>query len=255
MSSWREMNSEGKELQSGTIAIEIGDAEIVCDWRGAAYIPDHNLLMFSDLHFEKGSSFARRGTFIPPYDTHETLGRVDEMVAKYNPSTVICLGDSFHDESGHSRIPSNIYEGILRLANGRDWCWISGNHDPTAPATLPGYAADELAVGVLTFRHEPLADNVVGEVSGHLHPAARIIHRGRTVHRMCFATDGNRLIMPAFGSFTGSLNVLAPAYQLLFDWGQMQALLLGKGRIYPIPAALLATDRSCLSRQERRSHA
>ncbi len=241
--------------RTGIYSIDVQGVEILCDWRGAAYVPGHRLLIFSDLHFEKGSSFARRGSFVPPYDTHETLGRVARVVEDYNPSIVVCLGDNFHDDYGHDRIPDEIYEEILRVEEGRDWCWISGNHDPSAPTRLPGFFADELAIGGLAFRHEPHANSVPGEISGHLHPAARIFRRGRTVRRNCFACDGTRLIMPAFGAFTGSLNVLAPAYESLFDWSRMQALLLGDRRIYPIPAAHLVPDRSCIVKERSRHRA
>ncbi|MEX0345309.1 MAG: ligase-associated DNA damage response endonuclease PdeM [Rhizobiaceae bacterium] len=241
--------------RTGIFPIEVAGVEVLCDWRGAAYVPNHRLLTISDLHFEKGSSFARRGSFVPPYDTHETLGRVARIVEDYDPAVVVCLGDSFHDDNGHDRIPDEIFKDIVRLEDGRDWCWISGNHDPSAPSKLPGFSADELAIGGLVFRHEPHADSAAGEISGHLHPAARIFRRGRTVRRTCFACDRNRLIMPAFGAFTGSLNVLAPAYESLFDWPRMQALLLGDRRIYPIPATHLVPDRSCVIKEKSRHRA
>lgn len=228
----------------GVLSVSVGGEEAVCDWRGTAYFPAYRLLVFSDLHLEKGSSFARRGSFIPPYDTHNTIKRVDQLIGDYDPKVVICLGDSFHDDEGHGRIPTLVENEIAALAHKRDWCWISGNHDPTAPSNMPGFAADEIAIGGLVFRHEPHEGPVNGEISGHLHPAARIHRRGRSVRRVCFARDGSRMIMPAFGAFTGSLNVLAEAYEGLFNWSELQALLLGDRRIYPIAATQLVPDRA-----------
>ncbi len=234
----------GGTSDSGAISVRIAGEDALCDWRGAAYFPTHRILVISDLHFEKGSSFARRRQFIPPYDTHQTLRRVRQVIEDYDPAVVICLGDSFHDAEGHQRIPGEIEREITALAARRDWIWISGNHDPYAPTTLPGFSAEELAIGNLVFRHEPLTGTAPGEVSGHLHPAARIVRRGRTVRRTCFALDGSRMVMPAFGAFTGSLNVLSSAYDELFDWPKMRALLLGNERVYPIAASALVPDRA-----------
>lgn len=239
----------------GIFPIQIAGEEVVCDWRGAAYLSTHRLLVFSDLHLEKGSSFARRGSFVPPYDTHNTIRRVDEVIGDYDPKHVICLGDSFHDDEGHGRMPAVVEDEIAALAKGRDWCWISGNHDPSAPDNLPGFAADEIAIGNLVFRHEPHGGPVRGEICGHLHPAARIHRRGRSVRRVCFACDGARMIMPAFGAFTGSLNILADAYERLFNWSELQALLLGDRRIYPIAADQLVPDRANAIRTAKRRRA
>jgi metallophosphoesterase superfamily enzyme len=122
---------------------------------------------------------------------------------------------------------------------GRDWFWIAGNHDPDAPADLPGETVRELAVASLVFRHEPSKGQAGGEVAGHLHPCARIVQRGRSVRRRCFAGDGSRMIMPAFGAYTGSLNVLDRAYAGLFNRESLVAYMMGKDRIFALPGAML----------------
>ena len=76
---------------------------------------------------------------------------------------------------------------------------------PSRPTGIGGTFADALAFGALTFRHVPSGE--AGEIAGHLHPVARISQRGRTVSRRCFAADEMRMVMPAFGAFTGGLNV------------------------------------------------
>lgn len=219
--------------------IELADEEVTLDFRGCAFFPRHRLLVVSDLHFEKGSSFARRGILLPPYDTQQTLSRLAGVIAEYDPAVVVCLGDSFHDREGHSRLADGVPEVLDSLASGRDWCWILGNHDPDPPPGLAGFAARELAVGQLVFRHEPLCNRGHGEVAGHLHPGARVHRRGRSLRRPCFASDGMRLIMPAFGAFTGCLNVRSPAFESLFDWQAFSAYLLGERGIYPVRRKLL----------------
>jgi DNA ligase-associated metallophosphoesterase len=211
----------------------------LCDPRGVLSFPDLGLLGVSDLHLEKGSSIARRGALIPPYDTAATLARLAEVIALYQPRIVVSLGDSFHDGWGAERLPGPFRETLEALIAGRDWFWIAGNHDPDAPADLPGDTVRELAVGALRFRHEPSKSHAEGEVAGHLHPCARIVQRGRSVRRRCFAGDGVRMIMPAFGAYTGSLNVLDHAYRDLFNRETLVAYMLGAGRVFAMPGSML----------------
>ena len=209
------------------------------DVSGALYLPRLGLLAVSDLHLEKGSSLARRGALLPPYDTAATLARLEMVVLRHAPRTVLCLGDSFHDGTASARLPEPFRRMLQALMAGRDWLWISGNHDPDAPEGLGGDAVREMAVGDLVFRHEPSAVAMRGEIAGHLHPGARIVQRGRSLRRRCFATDGHRLVMPAFGSYTGSLNVLDRAFAGLFSDEGFVAHLLGARRTYAIAANML----------------
>ena len=211
----------------------------LCDRRGALYFPDLGLLCVSDLHLEKGSSFARRGMMVPPYDTAATLLRLQAVIDHYRPKVVVSLGDSFHDGEGSSRMPDRMRLDLSALMIGRDWFWVAGNHDPLPPAGLAGDTVEALAVGALTFRHEPSAKSPPGEIAGHLHPCARIVQRGRSVRRRCFATDGERIVMPAFGAYTGSLNVLDRAYAGLFRAEGLIAYMIGASKVFAISGAML----------------
>lgn len=223
----------------GAETVTVAGERALCDPRGVLFFPDLSLLAVSDLHLEKGSSFARRGALIPPYDTVATLARLEAVIADYQPKIVVSLGDSFHDGQGAERLHPDFRRRLEGLMTGRDWFWIAGNHDPEAPADLPGETVLELAVGAVLFRHEPSKQRVEGEIAGHLHPCARIVQRGRSVRRRCFAGDGGRLIMPAFGAYTGSLNVLDRAYQGLFKRETLMAYMLGAERVFAISGAML----------------
>ncbi|QAZ42669.1 ligase-associated DNA damage response endonuclease PdeM [Mesorhizobium sp. Pch-S] len=223
----------------GAETVTVAGERALCDPRGTLFFPDLSLLAVSDLHLEKGSSFARRGALIPPYDTIATLARLEAVIADYQPRIVVSLGDSFHDGKGAERLHPDFRQRLEALMAGRDWFWIAGNHDPEAPADLPGETVLELAVGSVLFRHEPSKQRVEGEIAGHLHPCARIVQRGRSVRRRCFAGDGTRLIMPAFGAYTGSLNVLDRAYQGLFRRETLMAYMLGAERVFAISGAML----------------
>ncbi|MBR2686644.1 MAG: ligase-associated DNA damage response endonuclease PdeM [Aquamicrobium sp.] len=223
----------------GAETVTVAGERALCDPRGTLFFPDLSLLAVSDLHLEKGSSFARRGALIPPYDTIATLARLEAVIADYQPRIVVSLGDSFHDGKGAERLHPDFRQRLEALMAGRDWFWIAGNHDPEAPADLPGETVLELAVGSVLFRHEPSKQRVEGEIAGHLHPCARIVQRGRSVRRRCFTGDGTRLIMPAFGAYTGSLNVLDRAYQGLFRRETLMAYMLGAERVFAISGAML----------------
>ncbi|MEJ6781979.1 ligase-associated DNA damage response endonuclease PdeM [Aminobacter sp. Piv2-1] len=234
------MNIAARELtRTGCETIAVAGVRAVCDWRGVVHFPELDLVVVSDLHLEKGSSHARRGRLIPPYDTAATLARLAEVVEDYQPRIVVSLGDSFHDGEGAERLPDPFRDSLTAMMKGRNWFWIAGNHDPEAPADLPGETVEELAVAGLVFRHEPSAGHAEGEIAGHLHPCARIVQRGRSVRRRCFASDGARLIMPAFGAFTGSLNVLDRAYRGMFRTGAPTAYMIGTSRVYAIAGSLL----------------
>src|SRR5262245_34727440 len=227
----------GDQTASG--AIRIAGELATTDRRGALYFAEHAMLVVSDMHLEKGSSFARRGQLIPPYDSVATLALLAAVIAEHQPAVVVSLGDSFHDTDGANRLHPSLRGELEALMAGRDWLWIAGNHDPELPADLPGDAVRELAGGALRFRHEPTRGAEPGEVAGHLHPCARIVQRGRSVRRRCFACDGERMIMPAFGAYTGSLNVLDHAYAGLFKRGGLMAYMIGADRVFAISGSLL----------------
>ena len=218
-----------------TSAVHIAGITLHADLSGALYWEEQRLLVVSDLHLEKGSSYATRGVLLPPYDTIATLGRLGAVIARHDPRTVIALGDSFHDRAAHDRMspPNREVLGALQLR--RDWIWISGNHDPELPSDLGGTVAAEVAIGPITFRHEPTGAQ--GEIAGHLHPKARVSTRGRAVERRCFASDGARAVMPAFGAYTGGLNIRDAAFARIFQTLGFVAHVLGDRRLHAIAAS------------------
>lgn len=222
--------------------VQLNGAAVRLDHSGALFWPDEGLAVVADLHFEKGSSGAVRGRFLPPYDTRTTIGALEEMVRRLAPRRVIALGDSFHDRRAEDRLTPADAARISALTTATDWIWITGNHDPEPPEGLGGRAADVVAVGSLVFRHEPSRGRAPGEVAGHLHPCARVGVRGRAVRRRAFLSDGQRCILPAFGAYTGGLNVLDEAFRGMFDRVRMIAWMIGDQRVYPVRAPALVGD-------------
>jgi len=238
----------GGEPQAAAAEISIAGVMLVADPAGAIYWPDEKLLVVADLHLEKGSAFAARGVLLPPYDTATTLARLATLVERYAPRLVIALGDSFHDGGAPARMADISRVALKALQRGRDWVWLAGNHDPDPADGIGGIGgiggrfADALALGPLTFRHEPSLDSCDGEIAGHLHPLARVARRGRAVSRRCFASDGRRLVMPAFGAYAGGLNVRDRAIAVLFGTLAFTAHMLGERRLYAVAAARCLPD-------------
>jgi uncharacterized protein len=214
--------------------LSIAGTGLIADCAGALYWPDEGLLAISDLHLEKGSSFAERGVLLPPYDTAETLVRLAELVLHYVPRVVVSLGDNFHDGRGPGRVSTCDRGALAELQRGRDWIWITGNHDPEPAEGIGGVFAGEFAVGELVFRHIPTAAAAEGEIAGHLHPVARVSGRGRVVSRRCFVSDGRCLVMPAFGAYAGGLNVRHAAFATVFGSAAFAAHVLGQSRVYTV---------------------
>ena len=231
---------------------------VLADPSGALLWPERALLVVADLHFEKGSSIARFGSLLPPYDTRATLACLEAVLARHAPRTVISLGDGFHDSEASLRLPAEDRTRLAALVARQDWIWLVGNHDPRPPAGLGGRSAAEWQVAGTTFRHIPAGAPGGPEIAGHLHPAARVTVRGRRLTRPCFVRNERRMILPSFGAYTGGLDVFDPAIAGLFASG-FEVALLGDGRVHPLPQARL--DRgsrapgSSLSSISRRSWA
>ena len=209
---------------------------------GALYWPGEDALIVSDLHLEKGSHFARGGQMLPPYDTRETLRRLAEAIDYYDAATVIALGDSLHDAQAAPRIDPRDLETLGMLQEDREWIWVTGNHDPAIAPILGGDIVDALQVAGIRLCHTPSACAATHEIAGHFHPAARLVLYGTSLRRPCFVSNGLRLIMPAFGSFTGGLNILDDAFEPLFGADGVAVWMLGQEGIYPVAPRLLRGD-------------
>ncbi|MFG5383848.1 ligase-associated DNA damage response endonuclease PdeM [Yoonia sp. R2-816] len=207
-----------------------GHSFTFCDTRctalpsGALHLPDHDLLCVSDLHLGKSDRIARRsGVMLPPYEVQATLEKLESDIDTTRPQMVICLGDSFDDLDAALSLSDDMALWLSRLQAGREWIWIEGNHDP-GPVDLGGTHLAQISIGALTFRH--IASTQTAEVSGHYHPKHRLAGRSRPA----FLYNASRIIMPAYGAYTGGLSSDTPSLQQLFD-GQPMAILTGKKAI------------------------
>lgn len=214
--------------------MQLAGVELLPCLSGAVYVPAYEALLVADLHLEKGSSRAHRGVHLPPYDTRAGLAALDRAISHWQPTQVLLLGDSFHDAGGPERMPPEDRATLDRLAKAADLTWLSGNHDPDLPAHLPGSRVNEVALGTITLRHEPSPD-ASAEIAGHLHPVAVISRRGRRVRAKCFVLSPRRLIMPAFGAFTGGLDVRHDAFRPLLPGDHFRVTMIGRSALHTLP--------------------
>ena len=191
---------------------------------GALFWPSQKALLVADLHLEKASWFARRGQFLPPYDSHATLTALAGEVERTGARRLYCLGDSFHDRFGCDRLPADARALLTDLTSALDWTWIVGNHDPGFADHCGGRIADEVEIAGVILRHEAVREEVRPEISGHFHPKLRLNVKGRHVSRRCFVVSPSKVIFPAFGALTGGLDAQHP--QIIENVGPGAAALV-----------------------------
>ena len=217
-----------------TPTIALRGARLVPLPSGGLFWPEARLLCVSDLHLGKSDRIARRnGVMLPPYETRDTLARIESDLAATGAREVVCLGDSFDDLASAASLDEDERLWLTRLQAGRAWTWIEGNHDP-GPVDLGGSHRAVLSHGPLTFRHIA-TQGATGEVSGHYHPKAQITLRGRQISRPCFLFDDARLILPAYGTYTGGLRWTAPELRALMGPGAQAALVGDPVHVLPMP--------------------
>ena len=226
---------------SSDASFTFAGADMVADPTGALWWPGERALLVADLHLEKASSLARIGTFLPPYDTRTTLARLAAAIARWNPARVVALGDSFHDPEAMDRIGPEDRSTLSALMVGREWNWIAGNHETKRRCHEDGEPLMAmqavLELSGIRLTHES-GTGSAPEISGHYHPSASVRIHGRRVTRRCFVTDGRTMIMPAFGCYTGGLDIRDPAVAGRFPGG-FTAFLLGQSVVLRLPSAAI----------------
>ena len=201
---------------------------------GALWWPAESTLFVADLHFEKASHFAAKGWLLPPHATADTVANLIAAIESTGAQRLVCLGDSFHDEAGPERLSDEARRALMTMTRSLDWWWITGNHDEDAAAVLGGRVMVEGRIGPLVLRHEADPADPTPELSGHFHPKLVIRHRGRHIARRCFAHSPTKLILPAYGAFTGGLDIADPALQAALA-GPVTALVVDGERLLRFP--------------------
>ncbi len=210
--------------------------QLLLDASGALIWPKHKLLVVSDLHFEKGSYFASRGSLIPQYDSRKTLSRLTDLISRYQPQKIVCLGDSFHDLSAWLRFSEAEKRDLASLVAGKhEWIWVLGNHDPDIPEALGGTKMTRLVLDDVLLCHEPEPQHrVTFQVFGHFHPklTKRVVRHKMTGR--CFVLNATSLVLPAFGAYAGGLNIDEAPLNTLFNRRTRKAYLIYEDKLHRV---------------------
>ncbi|MFZ9395484.1 MAG: ligase-associated DNA damage response endonuclease PdeM [Erythrobacter sp.] len=221
--------------------LEFAGHEMLLASGRALYWPGEGTLLLADLHLEKASWFAQRGSLLPPYDSRETLERVADAVKQTGARRVITLGDNFHDDAGTARLDPHATGMLEALTRALDWVWITGNHDTQMPRAFGGTVVDEMELGGVVLRHEAQPGETRCEMSGHFHPKVRVNVRNRHISRPCAVIGhgsgrASRIILPAFGTLTGGMDAGAPEIRAaLMPASRIDAVLPAKGKLVQLP--------------------
>lgn len=212
--------------------IMFGRQEFQLHWSGALFWTEKKILVVADAHLEKGSFYAPKGYHLPPYDSHDTLTRLLDVCKKLKPEKILILGDFFHDNLAFQRLSPESFALFLELKK-YPIIWIKGNHDAGyMPEGLDVY--DTLDIDGYFFRHEASGGNAL-EISGHFHPKSEFTFGGKRIKERCFIEDGKKLILPAFGAYTGGLSVKDPAIRRHFTVGSMRQYLIVNKKVIYVP--------------------
>lgn len=227
------------------VPLSFAGQEFALTRSGALYWAAKETLLVADLHLEKGSFFARRGQLIPPYDSRETLNRVAAAIRETGARRVVTLGDNFHDDEGSARLEPHACGMLEALTNAVEWLWITGNHDAGMKAQCGGKLHEEIDLAGVALRHIARPGENGNEISGHFHPKLQVAVHHRRVRRACAVIsandevgDGqaNRMIMPAFGAFTGGMDAAHPAIlKALQPASSIEAVLPAGHRLVRFP--------------------
>lgn len=216
-------------------AFRFAGEDLLARSSGALWWPAQQTLVVADLHLGRSARYARRGgALLPPFGDTDTLARLAAEIAALDPARVVSLGDAFDDDLAANELATLETAVITRLAARRDWLWIAGNHDPRPNAPdLPGAWLPDLP-GTIALRHIAATGP---DISGHMHPSTRLAGR----RFRCFVLGQTHLILPAFGTYTGGLDIGHPAFAPLATGG---IALACAERVFALPIPTVRKQRS-----------
>lgn len=176
---------------------------------GVVFWIETNMLLVSDVHLGKINHFRKFGAAIPHEALYGNYHLLNSVIDHFNPRTICFLGDLFHSSINKE------WEIFARWvkAISPEVILVTGNHDIISPVYYEdlGIALkSHWEIGFFLLTHHPTEKDGYFNFSGHIHPAVKLRGKGRQSLRLpCFFKSENRMILPAFGEFTGS-HVLKP---------------------------------------------
>jgi DNA ligase-associated metallophosphoesterase len=192
--------------------LQIAGTEILLLADKAIYWPEMKTLLIADIHFGKAAAYRALGQPVPCGTTATNLLRLDRLLAQYDCSQVIFLGDFLHAPKSHAPATLAAIEKWRNSYADLSCILVRGNHDLRAgdpPPRLNIEIVNEpYLLGPFALRHIPVPHATHYVLAGHLHPTFHLQGKGRQSLRLpCFSCDANLTLLPAFGDFTGGMTV------------------------------------------------
>ena len=178
---------------------------------GVLFWLEKKIAIVSDLHLEKGSSFASSGQFVPPFDSEETLNKLINFLKIHEVKIIILLGDTFHDRGALNRMSSKVKSIFDSLVENYEIIFVLGNHENKMKSAFIKFY-ERYIVDDIHFLHEAVLEKK-HQISGHFHPVASLKINSKQITEKCLIHSENHIIMPAFGEFTGGLNINNPVFK------------------------------------------
>ena len=178
---------------------------------GVLFWLEKKIAIVSDLHLEKGSSFASSGHFVPPFDSEETLNKLINFLKIHEVKIIILLGDTFHDRGALNRMSSKVKSIFDSLVENYEIIFVLGNHENKMKSAFIKFY-ERYIVDDIHFLHEAVLEKKY-QISGHFHPVASLKINSKQITEKCLIHSENHIIMPAFGEFTGGLNINNPVFK------------------------------------------
>lgn len=235
------LDNNGLNLVNKHYDLHFAGEFLTLDAAGAIFWPRQNSLIIADLHLEKGSYFCARGNLIPRYDTLDTLRRIEKLTIRYQAKKIICLGDNLHDFLAIERMLPKDYDYLNKLNQIAEWVWIIGNHDPSATQhpLLKNFKFHSIyKINELTFQHD-FDSTTPYQIIGHFHPKAIFRIRSHQITGKCFLVSENVIILPAFGSYTGGLDIESPVFEKILNRKALKYFFIKEEKIWLIPGTYL----------------
>jgi metallophosphoesterase superfamily enzyme len=160
--------------------------------------------------------------------------RLAAAIDLYQPATVVCLGDSFHDAGAGDRMTlpdARMLEKLMAKVSA--WVWLAGNHDPEIPSRFGSQALADHAAGALTLAHMPETP-ARPLIAGHYHPKLSMRLANQHISGRCFLYSDDLLLMPAFGAYAGGLDTRDAALASLFPAPERRHVLSYSGKLWAI---------------------
>ena len=179
----------------------------------AAYWPARKALLVADFHLGKAASFRKAGIPLPSGTTKDNVARLDRAIEKTRAKEVVFLGDFLHSAQGRAAATFATFAAWREQRAAVTLTLIRGNHDVKAGDPPPEWRMRCVQAGEaaapFVFNHEPGPSRAGYALSGHIHPAVRLSAAGEKPLRLpCFWFGARYGVLPAFGAFTGSAEVL-----------------------------------------------